>query len=99
MKLTFLLCKVFFPVFESLEAKVLTFHFFMTMIDIPAWLRSLRLHKYTPIFEKMSYKDMIKLSDEDLEKLGVAALGARRKMLKVFTMVLEHLEAVETKGS
>ncbi|RKP19221.1 hypothetical protein ROZALSC1DRAFT_5756, partial [Rozella allomycis CSF55] len=52
--------------------------------DVPAWLRSLRLHKYSPIFEKMNWKSMIYLTDEQLEAMGVSALGARRKMLKVF---------------
>ncbi|KAK9760442.1 Flap-structured DNA-binding and RNA-binding protein [Basidiobolus ranarum] len=55
--------------------------------DIPAWLRSLRLHKYTTIFEGMVWQDIIQLSDEELTNKGVAALGARRKMLKVFEAV------------
>ncbi|OUM65504.1 hypothetical protein PIROE2DRAFT_22632, partial [Piromyces sp. E2] len=52
--------------------------------DIPTWLRSLRLHKYTPIFESMSWKEMVILNDDELTQKGVAALGARRKLLKVF---------------
>jgi hypothetical protein len=55
--------------------------------DIPQWLRSLRLHKYTPVFEGMNYKEIIELDDTELEKKGVAALGARRKMLKEFEKV------------
>lgn len=31
------------------------------------------------------------MSDSDLEARGVGALGARRKMLKVFEMVKEHI--------
>lgn len=38
----------------------------------------------------MRWQDMIKLDDEALEAKGVAALGARRKMLKVFENVREH---------
>lgn len=34
---------------------------------------------------------MIEFDDEQLEALGVAALGARRKMLKVFELVKAHL--------
>ncbi|KAI9312330.1 hypothetical protein BX666DRAFT_1820151, partial [Dichotomocladium elegans] len=52
--------------------------------DVPGWFRTLRLHKYNSIFEPMKWQDIIKLSNEDLEAKGVAALGARRKMLKVF---------------
>lgn len=55
--------------------------------DIPSWLRSLRLHKYTPVFEGMAWTELIHLNDEELTKKGVAALGARRKMLKVFENV------------
>ncbi|KAG2217611.1 hypothetical protein INT45_004166 [Circinella minor] len=60
--------------------------------DVPGWLRSLRLHKYNNIFETMKWQDMVKLSNDDLEAKGVAALGARRKMLKVFDQVKQHCE-------
>ncbi|KAJ3277067.1 hypothetical protein HDV01_000119 [Terramyces sp. JEL0728] len=60
--------------------------------DIPSWFRSLRLHKYTTIFENDDWRDIVKLTDEQLEKRGVAALGARRKMLKTFETVKEELD-------
>lgn len=59
--------------------------------DIPAWLRSLRLHKYTPNFEGMKWQDMVVLDEAALEKKGVAALGARRKMLKTFDIVRKKM--------
>ncbi|KAJ1764949.1 Flap-structured DNA-binding and RNA-binding protein, partial [Coemansia sp. RSA 1843] len=62
--------------------------------DIPAWLRSLRLHKYTDCFANMSWADVVSLSDEQLQAKGVSALGARRKMLKVFEAV--QAEAIKT---
>ncbi|GAA5977793.1 hypothetical protein JCM11641_006074 [Rhodosporidiobolus odoratus] len=55
--------------------------------DTPAWLRSLRLHKYTANFEGVSWKDMVAMGDKQLEDKGVSALGARRKLLKVFEVV------------
>ncbi|KAI0265595.1 hypothetical protein BC834DRAFT_988071 [Gloeopeniophorella convolvens] len=55
--------------------------------DVAAWLRSLRLHKYTPNFEGMHWKDMVLMDEAALEAQGVAALGARRKMLKTFEVV------------
>ncbi|KAJ3235715.1 Flap-structured DNA-binding and RNA-binding protein [Chytriomyces hyalinus] len=55
--------------------------------DVPSWLRSLRLHKYAAIFEGCTWKDMVKMSDADLEAKGVVAMGARNKLLKVFEMV------------
>jgi hypothetical protein len=51
--------------------------------DIPAWLRSLRLHKYTDNLKDLQWTELVELDDEGLEKRGVAAVGARRKMLKV----------------
>jgi hypothetical protein len=70
--------------------------------DVPAWLRSLRLHKYTHLFwpdpshpestsRRWTYREMIELTDEDLERMGVGALGARRKMLRMFELVKHHL--------
>ncbi|KAH7096741.1 hypothetical protein BKA62DRAFT_662549 [Auriculariales sp. MPI-PUGE-AT-0066] len=55
--------------------------------DVAAWLRSLRLHKYTPNFEGCNWKDMVMMDEAALEARGVAALGARRKMLKTFEVV------------
>ena len=55
--------------------------------DIPSWLRSLRLHKYTDNLKDMEWTDLVELDDKALEDRGVNALGARRKMLKVFEQV------------
>lgn len=55
--------------------------------DIPSWLRSLRLHKYTENLKDMNWTEIIELDDKALEERGVSALGARRKMLKVFDQV------------
>jgi len=51
--------------------------------DIPSWLRSLRLHKYTDNLKGMRWTELVELDDKGLEDKGVNALGARRKMLKV----------------
>ncbi|KRZ79453.1 Protein Smaug -like protein 2 [Trichinella papuae] len=50
------------------------------MRDIPQWLKMLRLHKYTPLFSKISYDDMMTFSEEKLEALGVTK-GARKKIV------------------
>ncbi|KAI9891184.1 MAG: Flap-structured DNA-binding and RNA-binding protein [Vezdaea aestivalis] len=57
--------------------------------DIPGWLRSLRLHKYTDNLKDMKWTELVQLDDAGLEAKGVAAVGARRKMLKVFEQVRE----------
>ncbi|KAJ1950482.1 Flap-structured DNA-binding and RNA-binding protein [Linderina macrospora] len=59
--------------------------------DIPAWLRSLRLHKYTECFNGLEWTDIVQMNDEQLQARGVSALGARRKMLKVFELVQAEL--------
>ncbi|PVU87811.1 hypothetical protein BB561_006161 [Smittium simulii] len=59
--------------------------------DVPVWMKTLRLHKYTPCFEGMHYPEIVNLNDKALEALGVHALGARRKMLKVFEQVKAEL--------
>ena len=51
--------------------------------DVPNWLRTLRLHKYTDNLKDMRWQDLVQLDDEGLEKRGVAAKGARSKLLKV----------------
>jgi len=59
--------------------------------DIPGWLRSLRLHKYTPNFEGAKWQDMVMMDEAALEAKGVSALGARRKMLKTFEVVRKKM--------
>jgi hypothetical protein len=58
--------------------------------DVPAWMKSLRLHKYAPNFEGMVWKDMVVLDEAALEAKGVTALGARRRLIKVFEGVRKH---------
>lgn len=55
--------------------------------DVSAWLRQLRLHKYTDNMAGMTWQQMVKMSDSDLEAKGVTALGARRKLMKAFETV------------
>ncbi|ABN67391.2 predicted protein [Scheffersomyces stipitis CBS 6054] len=60
--------------------------------NIPAWLKLLRLHKYTDCLKDTPWKELIELDNEQLELKGVAALGARRKLLKAFDAVKLTLE-------
>ncbi|KAI8621398.1 hypothetical protein BC830DRAFT_1058195 [Chytriomyces sp. MP71] len=55
--------------------------------DVPSWLKSLRLHKYAVVFDGCTWRDMVKMTDTELEAKGVLALGARNKLLKVFELV------------
>lgn len=66
--------------------------------DIPQWLRSLRLHKYTDQLKDLKWQELVELDDKGLEARGVNALGARRKMLKVFEAVKEARDAGKIPG-
>ncbi|KAF4620275.1 hypothetical protein D9613_000336 [Agrocybe pediades] len=59
--------------------------------DIPAWLRTLRLHKYTQCFDGLTWQEMVVLDDATLEAKGVAALGARRRLLRTFEHVRKRM--------
>lgn len=55
--------------------------------DVAAWLRVLRLHKYTDNLADLTWRQLVDLDEKQLEDRGVNALGARRKMLKVFEQI------------
>ena len=59
--------------------------------NIPEWLRCLRLQRCARNFEGMNWRDMVTLDEAQLEAKGVAALGARRKMLKTFEVVRKKM--------
>jgi hypothetical protein len=60
------------------------------LTDIPSWLRTLRLHKYTDNLKDMNWQDLVQLDDEGLERRGVAAKGARSKLLKVSNITVQR---------
>lgn len=39
----------------------------MSPSDVPAWLKSLRLHKYAGLFSTMTYDEMMSLTEQQLE--------------------------------
>uniref|UniRef100_A0A3Q4GZH8 Protein Smaug homolog 1 n=1 Tax=Neolamprologus brichardi TaxID=32507 RepID=A0A3Q4GZH8_NEOBR len=48
--------------------------------NVPAWLKSLRLHKYATLFSTMTYDEMMALTEEQLEAQKVTK-GARHKIV------------------
>ena len=56
---------------------------------VPAWLKLLRLHKYTELMMSLSYDQMIHLTEEQLEKQGVTK-GARRKIITNIQKLLDR---------
>lgn len=51
-----------------------------TVKGIVCWLKSLRLHKYSWVFNNLSYDQMLNLTEPDLEALSITK-GARHKIL------------------
>lgn len=49
------------------------------MSSIGLWLKSLRLHKYIELFKNMTYEDMLQITEEYLQSLGVTK-GASHKL-------------------
>jgi class 3 adenylate cyclase/tetratricopeptide (TPR) repeat protein len=52
-------------------------------MDVAAWLQSLGLERYEPLFRdnEIDWEVLPKLTSEDLKEIGVAAIGHRRKLL------------------
>uniref|UniRef100_A0A8C8VEZ8 Protein Smaug homolog 1 n=1 Tax=Pelusios castaneus TaxID=367368 RepID=A0A8C8VEZ8_9SAUR len=51
-----------------------------TSTNVPAWLKSLRLHKYAALFSQMTYDEMMSLTECQLEAQNVTK-GARHKIV------------------
>lgn len=48
-------------------------------LDVPTWLKTLRLHKYSYLFTTLSYDEMLQLTEDRLAEQGVTK-GARHKL-------------------
>lgn len=62
--------------------------------NVYAWLREHRLHKYAPVFLGMARAGtdahaMLALDDDGLARAGVAAAGARTKILRLFAAITD----------
>lgn len=59
------------------------------MKDVPMWLKSLRLHKYSHIFSDITYEQMLNLTEDYLEQKGVTK-GARNKIIVCLQKIKER---------
>ncbi|XP_071440918.1 protein Smaug homolog 1 [Hetaerina americana] len=77
---------------------------FSSSSDVGAWLKSLRLHKYASLFARLSYEEMLSLTEERLASEGVTK-GARHKIvlsirkLRERASTLKYLEEDVSRGS
>ncbi|KAJ7924805.1 hypothetical protein B0H13DRAFT_1601324, partial [Mycena leptocephala] len=58
--------------------------------DIQSWLRTKRLHKYSHCFQRISWDEMLKLTDSDLKNMGVYTVGARGRLMKFINEFRNH---------
>lgn len=59
------------------------------MKSIMSWLKSLRLHKYSWVFNNLTYSQIINLTDETLQGIGITK-GARHKLLLSISKLKER---------
>lgn len=60
------------------------------MGNIAVWLKSLRLHKYMWLFTNVTYEQMMDMTEEHLENLGVTK-GARHKLVLCIQKLAERV--------
>lgn len=66
-------------------------------LDVGAWLKSLRLHKYDWLVRGLEYQQLLSLDDAALEAKGVTK-GARHKLMLSISRLgqrHQHLRAIE----
>lgn len=56
---------------------------------MPAWLKTLRLHKYSYLFATLGYGEMLQLTEERLAEQGVTK-GARHKLALSITKLQQR---------
>jgi hypothetical protein len=64
------------------------------MRNVPDWLKSLRLHKYTNLIMRMDYEDMLELTEDKLEKMKVTK-GAARKITNSIQKLKERSQLLQ----
>ncbi|EPY80670.1 sterile alpha motif domain containing 4-like protein [Camelus ferus] len=64
------------------------------ILNVPAWLKSLRLHKYAALFSQMTYEEMMALTECQLEAQDIIEGGSLRIPLQeLHQMILTPIKA------
>src|SRR6266404_354990 len=69
-------------------------------MDVAAWLQSLGLDRYEPLFRdnEIDWEVLPKLTSEDLKEIGVVAIGHRRKLLDAIAALGAPTPAADASG-
>uniref|UniRef100_A0A3P9KD17 Sterile alpha motif domain containing 4A n=1 Tax=Oryzias latipes TaxID=8090 RepID=A0A3P9KD17_ORYLA len=69
------------------------------MRDVPAWLKSLRLHKYAALFSTMTYDEMMSLTEDQLEAQDVLeGSNLRTPLQELHQMIMTPIKAFSGGG-
>jgi hypothetical protein len=79
---------------DESDVQVLPESFKPGMRNVPDWLKSLRLHKYTNLIMSMTYQEMLELTEEELEKINVTK-GAARKIANSIQKLKERSQILQ----
>ena len=66
------------------------------MLDVPGWLKSLRLHKYQYLFATLSYEEMLELDEDKLEENNVTK-GIQKKTYYITSRKILDFRRYKTK--
>jgi predicted ATPase/class 3 adenylate cyclase len=69
-------------------------------MDVEAWLQSLGLERYVPVFRdnEIDWEVLPKLTSDDLREIGVAAVGHRRKLLDAIAALGAPVPVADASG-
>ncbi|KJH48470.1 hypothetical protein DICVIV_05454 [Dictyocaulus viviparus] len=59
--------------------------------NVPAWLKSLRLHKYTSMFAELTYEQMMALNEAELERRNRLSLSNPQRCLRCAIATLRQI--------
>ena len=58
----------------------------MNIVEFPAWLKGLRLHKYSQLFQSMSYEGMLNMDEKWLEDRVSSAYNDNSSNYDIFVI-------------
>ncbi|XP_005108204.2 protein Smaug homolog 1 [Aplysia californica] len=65
------------------------------MREVPVWLKTLRLHKYSYLFRQMTYEEMLSVTEDWLEQQNVTK-GARHKIYVSISKLRERQDVLRS---
>ena len=67
----------------------------MNIVEFPAWLKGLRLHKYSQLFQSMSYEGMLNMDEKWLEDRVSSAYNDNSSNYDILSSVFTHIVLIK----